>query len=183
MVLKNTLESPLDCKEIKPVNPEGNKSWMWKDWCWSWNYNTLDTWWEELTHWKRPWCWERLKAGGEGMTEDHKVGCHHQLDGREFDQALGVGDGQGSLAWCCPWGHKELDMTEWLKWAELSKDQCVYTQLCLTLGNPLDCILPVSSVHGIFQARIWEWVAIFYSRGSSLPRDRTRVSCVYCIGR
>ena len=38
----------------------------WKDWCWSWNSNTLSTWYEELTHWKRPWCWERLKAGGEG---------------------------------------------------------------------------------------------------------------------
>ena len=38
----------------------------WKDWCWSWNSNTLATWWEELTHLKRPWCWERLKAGGEG---------------------------------------------------------------------------------------------------------------------
>ena len=38
----------------------------WKDWCWSWNSNTLATWWEELTDWKRPWCWERLKAGGEG---------------------------------------------------------------------------------------------------------------------
>ena len=39
----------------------------WKDWYWSWNSNTLATWWEELTHWKRPWCWERLKAGGEGV--------------------------------------------------------------------------------------------------------------------
>ena len=38
----------------------------WKDWCWSWNSNTLATWYEELTHWKRSWCWERLKAGGEG---------------------------------------------------------------------------------------------------------------------
>ena len=37
----------------------------WKDWCWSWNSNTLATWYKELTHWKRPWCWERLKAGGE----------------------------------------------------------------------------------------------------------------------
>ena len=36
---------------------------LWKDWCWSWNSNNLTTWWEELTHWKRPWCWERLKAG------------------------------------------------------------------------------------------------------------------------
>ena len=38
----------------------------WKDWCWSWNSSTLATWCEELTHWKRPWCWERLKVGGEG---------------------------------------------------------------------------------------------------------------------
>ena len=67
-VLEQTLESLLDSKEIKPVHPNGNKSWIfhWKDWCWSWNSNTLATWCEELTHWKRPWCWERLKAGGEG---------------------------------------------------------------------------------------------------------------------
>ena len=61
------LESPLDCKEIQPVHPKGNQSWNvhWKGWCWSWNSNTLATWCEVLTHWKRPWCWERLKAGGE----------------------------------------------------------------------------------------------------------------------
>ena len=44
---------------LKEINP-------WKDWCWSWNSNPLATWYEELTHWKRPWCWERLRAGGEG---------------------------------------------------------------------------------------------------------------------
>ena len=68
MVLEKTLESPLDCKEIQPVHPQGDQSLNihWKDWCWSWNSNTLATWWEELTHWKRPWCWEGLKAGGEG---------------------------------------------------------------------------------------------------------------------
>ena len=65
VVLEKTLESPLDCREIKPVNPKENQSWIfnWKDWCWSWNSNTLATWCEELTHWKRPWCWERLKVG------------------------------------------------------------------------------------------------------------------------
>ena len=52
-----------------------------KDWCWSWSSNTLATWCEQLTHWKRPWCWERLKAGGKGMTEDEMVGWHHQLGG------------------------------------------------------------------------------------------------------
>ena len=46
------------------------------------------------------------------MTEDEMVGCHQQLDGHEFEQALGVGDGQGSLAFCSPWGHKESDTTE-----------------------------------------------------------------------
>ena len=49
------------------------------------------------------------------MTEDEMVGWHHQLNGREFEQAPGVGDGQGSLVRCSPWGHKELDMTEQLK--------------------------------------------------------------------
>ena len=65
MVLEKTLESPLDCKEIQPVHPKGNQPWIliWTDWCWSWNSNTLATWCEELTHLKRPWCWESLKAG------------------------------------------------------------------------------------------------------------------------
>ena len=48
------------------------------------------------------------------MTEDEMIGWHHQLDGREFEQAPGVDDGQGDLACCSPWGHKESDMTEWL---------------------------------------------------------------------
>ena len=69
---------------------------------------------EEPTHWKRPWCWERLKAG-EG---DEMVGWHHRLNRHEFEQALGVGDGQGSLECCNPWGHKELDPTEWRNWTE-----------------------------------------------------------------
>ena len=69
VVLEETLESPLDCKQIKPVNLKGNQSWIfihWKNWCWIWNSNTLATWCKELTHLKRPWCWERLKAGEEG---------------------------------------------------------------------------------------------------------------------
>ena len=52
-----------------PTSPSSRKSVLnihWKDWCWSWNTHTLATWCEELTHWKRTWCWERLKAGGEG---------------------------------------------------------------------------------------------------------------------
>ena len=68
VVLEKTLESPLDCKEIQPVHPKRRSvlSVHWKDWCWSWNSHTLATWCEELTHFKRPWCWERSRAGGEG---------------------------------------------------------------------------------------------------------------------
>ena len=67
-VLEKTLESPLDCKEIQPVHPKRYQflGVHQKDWCWSWNSITLSTWCEELTHLKRPWCWERLKARGEG---------------------------------------------------------------------------------------------------------------------
>ena len=62
---------PLDYKEIQPVHPKKKKKKSilnihWKDWCWSWNSNTLPTWCEELTHWKIPWCWERLKVKGKG---------------------------------------------------------------------------------------------------------------------
>ena len=68
VVLEKTLENPLDCKESQPVHPKGDQSWVFigRTWCWSWNSNTLATWCEELTHWKRPWCWEGLGAGGEG---------------------------------------------------------------------------------------------------------------------
>ena len=85
-----------------------------------WNSNTLATWCEELTHLKRPWCWERLRAGGEGATEDEMVGWHHRLDGLGFGWSLGVGDGQGGLACCGSWGHKESDTTEWLNWTDIT---------------------------------------------------------------
>ena len=55
------------------------------------------------------------------MTEDEMVGWHHRLNGHEFEQALAVGDGQRSLAYCSPWGHKESDMTERLNQTELKK--------------------------------------------------------------
>ena len=60
---------------------------------------------------------------------------------------------------------------------------CVSAQSCLTLCNPIDCSLPGSSVLGISQARILEWVALSFSRGSSQCRDQNRISCISCIGR
>ena len=55
----------------------------------------------------------------KGMTEDEMIGWHHWLNGHELEQVLGIGDGQGSLACYSTWGRKELDMIEWLNWAEL----------------------------------------------------------------
>ena len=104
-----------------PTSPSWRKSVLninWKDWCWSWNSNTVATWCKELTHWKRPWCWERLRAGGEGTVEDEKVGWHHRLNGHGFGWTLGVG--QGGLECCGSQDHKEPDTTEWLNWTELS---------------------------------------------------------------
>ena len=96
---------------LKEMNPE----YAWKDWCWSWSSNTLANWCEGPTHWKRPWCWERLKAGG--------VGDHREWDGwmtspmqlTWVEQAAGAGEGPGSLACCSLWDCKELNMTEQLK--------------------------------------------------------------------
>ena len=70
---------------------------------------------------KRPWCWEKLKARGEGDDrgwDGWMVGWHHRLNGHKFEQIPGVGDGQGDLVCCSPWGRRELDTTEWLNWTE-----------------------------------------------------------------
>ena len=67
----------------------------------------------------RPWCWEGLKRREKGTREDEMVGWHHRFHGHEFEQVLGAGDGQGSLAGRSPWGCKESDTTEWLNWTEL----------------------------------------------------------------
>ena len=121
VVLEKTLESTLDCKEIQPVNPNGNQSVLnilWKDWCWSWNSRTLATCCEELTHWKRPWCWERLRARGEGSSREWEGWMASWTQWTWFGWTPGVGDGQGGLACCGSWSRKESDTTERLNWTE-----------------------------------------------------------------
>ena len=115
-VLEKTLESPLDYKEIKPINLKGNQSCLFtgrtdaedeapilwppdvKSWPIKKDPDAGKDWWQEE----------------KGRTEDKKVGWHHQLNWHAFAQALGDGDGQGSLACCSQWGCKELDTTEQL---------------------------------------------------------------------
>ena len=97
------------------VYPKGNQlSIFTKNSCWSWSSNALAIWCEEPSHWKRPWCWERFRAGSEGATEDEMVGWHHHLSGHEFEQTQGDSEGRGSLVCFSPWGCKELDTTEQL---------------------------------------------------------------------
>ena len=89
-----------------------------KDWCWSWNSNTLATWYKELTHLKRPWCWERLKAGGEGDDRGWHGWMASPTQWTWVWLISGFGDGQEGLVCCGSLGRKELDMTERLNWTE-----------------------------------------------------------------
>ena len=108
VVLEKTLESPLNCKKIKQVNPKGNQSWIFigRTDAEAETLNTLSIWCKELTHWKRLWCWARLRAG-EGGDRGWVVRWHHWLSGHEFEQTPRDSKGQGSLACCNPWGRKE----------------------------------------------------------------------------
>ena len=74
----------------------------WKDWCWSWNSNTLSTWCEELTHWERPWCWERLKTKEEGSRSwDGWIAS--PINVHELGQTPGDSKGHRGLPCCSPW--------------------------------------------------------------------------------
>ena len=116
VVLEKTLESPLDCKEIKPVNPKGNQYWIF--------IGRTDAEAEtpilrspDVKNWllrKDPDAGKDWRQEEKGTTEDEMVRRHHQLDGHEVEWALGVGDEQGGLACCSPWSGIESDMTEWL---------------------------------------------------------------------
>ena len=121
-VLEKTLESPLDCNEIKVVNPTGNQSWIFIGRT-DMKSETPIFWPPDVKNWltgKDPDAEKDWNQEETGTTEDEMLGWHHWLDGHEFEQIVGVGDGQGSLACCSPWGRKESDMTEWLNWTELN---------------------------------------------------------------
>ena len=107
MVLEKSVESPLNWKAIKLVSLKANQSCIHcKDWCWRWNSNTLATWCEELTHLKRPWCWERLKVGGEG-------------DDRGWDAWM------ASLTW---WTWVWVSSGSWWWTGKLGVLQCIISQ-------------------------------------------------------
>ena len=119
-----TLESPLNREEIKPVNPKGNQPWIFIR--------------RTGAEAEAPILWppdvksqligkdsdagKNWKQKEKRVAEDEMVGWCYRLNGQEFDQTLGVGDRQGSLACCSPWDHKESDTTKWLNWTELTRE-------------------------------------------------------------
>ena len=121
-VLEKTLKHPLACKEIQPVHSKGDQLWVF--------FGRTDAKVETPVLWpphEKSWLigkdfdtgrdWEQEE---KGMTEDEMAGWHHWLDGRDFEWTPGVGDGQGGLACCDSWGHKESDTTERLNWTEFA---------------------------------------------------------------
>ena len=136
VVLEKTLEGNLVWKEIKPVHPKGNQSWIFIGRTDA-EAETPILWSPDVKNWllgKDPDAGKNWRQEGKGMTEDEMVGWHHRLNGREFEQALGIGDRQGSLVCGSPWGHKESDMTEQLNWTELTKE----TQRIVWLAQDLN---------------------------------------------
>ena len=118
--LEKTLESPLDSKDIKPVDPKGNQSWIFIG---RTDAEAVILWPPHVKSWlirKDPDAGKDWREKEKATTEDKMVRWHHWLNGHEFEQAPGNGEGQGSLTCCSPWGRKESDMTEQLNWLSWS---------------------------------------------------------------
>ena len=122
VVLENILESLLNCKEIKPINPKGNQSWIF--------IGRTDAEAEAAILWPpdmKNWLiWKDPDAGKDwrqekGTTEDKMIGWHHQLNGHEFEQAPGDGKGKGIMVCCSPWSHKGSDTNEKLNNNKVNK--------------------------------------------------------------
>ena len=125
------LESPLDCKEIQPVHPKGDQSWVFIGRT-DVEAETPILWPPDAKNWlirKDPDAGKDWRREEKGTTEDEMVGSHHWLNGHEFEQPLGAGDGQGNLVCCSPWGLKESDMTEWLNWLCNMKVICLHLEI------------------------------------------------------
>ena len=121
VVLEKTLESPLDCKEIQPVHPKWDQSWVFIGGT-DVEAETPVLWPPNAKSWligKDPDAGKDWRQKEKGMTEDEMVGWHHQLDGHGFVWTLGVGDREWGLACCNSRGRKESDTTEGLNWTEL----------------------------------------------------------------
>ena len=139
LVLEKTLESPLDWKEIQPVHPSGDQSWVFIGGT-DVEGETPILWLpdaESWLIWKDPDTGKDLGPEEKGTTKDEVVGLHYWLSGHGFGCTPGAGDGQGALACCGSWGRKESDTTERLNWtepkADLWKEAALTCSICLSL--------------------------------------------------
>ena len=172
VVLEKTLERPLNCKEIQPVHPKGDQSWVF--------FGRTDA--EAETpilcppHAKSWLIGKDPDAGRDwgqeekGTKEDGMAGWHHQLNGHEFEWILGVGDGQGGLVCCDSWGRKELDTTEWLNWTGIKIDEIngleLRIQKCTFNFSQLifdrDAKIIQWRKNNLFNSWCWDnWISIF----------------------
>ena len=147
VVLQKILEHPLNCKEIQPVHPRGNQSWIFTGRTDAEAETPIlwppDT--KSWLIWKDPDAGKDWRQHKKGTTEDEMVGWYHWLDGHEFEQALGVGDGQGGLACCSPWGHKE---STWLSdWTELRGLSFLRSHVATIPPTPLRTCTLLDTLH------------------------------------
>ena len=146
VVLEKTLEGPLDCKEIQPVHSEGDQSWVFIGRTDA-EAETPILWPPDVKSWliwKDPGARKDWGQEEKGTTENEMAGWHHRLDGHGFGWTLGVGDGQGGLACCGSWGHKESDRTERLNWTEIQ------SQISPLIWGPQFSLDIIKSTHSLF---------------------------------
>ena len=145
-MLEKTLESPLGSKEIKPVHPKGNQSWIFIERTDA-EAEAPVLWPPDVKNWlpgKDPDVGKDWRQEEKGMTKDETVEWHHWINGHEFEEALGFDDGQGSLACCSPWGCKKSDSTEHLNWTEYGPAHQSKTQFSPLSVPPISNLAQVS---------------------------------------
>ena len=156
VVLEKILDSPLDCKEIKPVSAMGNKSWIF--------IGRTEA--EAAILWPpdaKSWLTEKdLDAGKDwgqkkGVTEDKMARWHHQLNGHESEQTLGDTEGQGRLVCYRPWGRKEWDTTEWLN-SKPSQNIAGLSKILKTF----------KTINDDFKVSLFSWIIIFWEASGNL---------------
>ena len=136
MVLEKTLESPLDCKEIKTVNSKGDQPWIFIGRT-DVEAETPILWPPDAKSWKGPDAGKDWGQEKKGTTEDEMVGWYHRLSGHEFEQTPRDGEGQGSQVCCSPWGPKASDASWWLSNSNKRNNYC----------HRVTCICPETLLH------------------------------------